>query len=235
MVAVIAGMAAHGAVSYVNAGASVAGTLNFLALSLTMGRGLVARLIRWSNDHMTTELPVITVILLVMLIMALTTKLIGVHTALGASGDRAQPKGPSCRAGCTAEDIGTHRRTPAAGLAIEMALALASASNGALTVLHVFDPQDDTSLLRGRARRQGLSLLDEARRLGEHNDMPLKAITSRMLAQRLSSAQRGLGGMISWWLVRHCGKGRRNSLDHAAPPCFVTSTLRPCWSPCEEL
>jgi Kef-type K+ transport system membrane component KefB len=84
MIAVIAGMAAHGAVSYVNVGASVAGTLIFLALSLTMGRGLVARLIRWSNDHMTTELPVITVILLVMLTMALTTELIGVHTALGA-------------------------------------------------------------------------------------------------------------------------------------------------------
>jgi Kef-type K+ transport system membrane component KefB len=33
---------------------------------------------------MTTEVPVITVILLVMLTMALTTELIGVHTALGA-------------------------------------------------------------------------------------------------------------------------------------------------------
>jgi Kef-type K+ transport system membrane component KefB len=33
---------------------------------------------------MTTELPVITAILLVMLTMALTTELIGVHTALGA-------------------------------------------------------------------------------------------------------------------------------------------------------
>ena len=64
--------------------------------------------------------------------------------------------------------------TPAAGLAIEMALALARASNGALTVLHVFDPQDDTALLRGRARRQGLSLLAEARRLGERNDVPIK-------------------------------------------------------------
>jgi hypothetical protein len=42
-------MAAHGTVSYVNVGASVAGTLIFLALSLTVGRGLIARLIRWSN------------------------------------------------------------------------------------------------------------------------------------------------------------------------------------------
>ena len=64
--------------------------------------------------------------------------------------------------------------TPAAGLAIEVALALAAASNGALTVLHVFDPQDDTALLRGRARRQGLSLLAAARRLGERNDVPIK-------------------------------------------------------------
>jgi len=40
--------------------------------------------------------------------------------------------------------------TPAAGLAIEMALALARPSNGPLTVLHVFDPQDDTALLRNR-------------------------------------------------------------------------------------
>lgn len=84
MIAVIAGVAAHGVVSYINVGATVAGTLIFLAVSLTVGRGLVARLIRWSNDHMTTEVPVITVILLVMLTMALMTELIGVHTALGA-------------------------------------------------------------------------------------------------------------------------------------------------------
>jgi K+:H+ antiporter len=84
MIAVIAGMAAHGTVNFIDVGASVAGTLIFLAFSLTMGRSLVARLIRWSNDHMTTEVPVITVILLVMLVMALSTELIGVHTALGA-------------------------------------------------------------------------------------------------------------------------------------------------------
>ncbi len=36
------------------------------------------------NDHMTIEVPVITAILVAMLAMALTTELIGVHTALGA-------------------------------------------------------------------------------------------------------------------------------------------------------
>ena len=84
IIAVIAGIAAHGSVSLANIGASVAGTAIFLGLSLTVGRRLVARLIRWSNDSMTTEVPVISAILLVMLAMALSTELIGVHTALGA-------------------------------------------------------------------------------------------------------------------------------------------------------
>jgi Kef-type K+ transport system membrane component KefB/nucleotide-binding universal stress UspA family protein len=84
IIAVIAGIAAHGTVSVANVGTSLAGTALFLAVSLTVGRRLVARVIRWSNDNMTIEVPVITAILLVMLVMALSTELIGVHTALGA-------------------------------------------------------------------------------------------------------------------------------------------------------
>ena len=84
IIAVIAGIAAHGTVSVTNVGASLAGTAIFLVASLTIGRRLVARVIRWSNDNMTIEVPVITAILLVMLVMALSTELIGVHTALGA-------------------------------------------------------------------------------------------------------------------------------------------------------
>ena len=83
--------------------------------------------------------------------------------------------------------------TPAAGLAIEMALALASASNGALTVLHVFDPQDDTALLRGRARRQGFPFWPRPAASGSATICRSRRFTSRMRAQRrLSSAQRGL-------------------------------------------
>ena len=67
--------------------------------------------------------------------------------------------------------------TPEARLAIEIALALAKASDGTLTALHVFDPQDDTELLRGRARRQGLSVLVDARRLGKRSDVPVKGVT----------------------------------------------------------
>ena len=84
IIAVIAGIAAHGTVDFAGVGASLAGTALFLAFSLTIGRRLVARLIVWVNDHMTIEVPVISAILVVMLSMALTTELIGVHTALGA-------------------------------------------------------------------------------------------------------------------------------------------------------
>jgi Kef-type K+ transport system membrane component KefB/nucleotide-binding universal stress UspA family protein len=84
IIAVIAGIAAHGAVNVTNVAGSVGLTTLFLALSLTVGRRLVARIIRLTNDNMRIEVPVITGILLVMLVMALTTELIGVHTALGA-------------------------------------------------------------------------------------------------------------------------------------------------------
>jgi nucleotide-binding universal stress UspA family protein len=67
--------------------------------------------------------------------------------------------------------------TPEARLALEIALALAKASGGALTVLHVFDPQDDTELLRGRARRQGLSVLVDARRLGKRSGVRVRGLT----------------------------------------------------------
>ena len=84
IIAVISGIAASGTVDLRSVGASLAGTFLFLAFCLTIGRRLVARLIVWVNDNMTIEVPVITAILVVMLSLALTTELIGVHTALGA-------------------------------------------------------------------------------------------------------------------------------------------------------
>ena len=84
IIAVISGIALHGGVDLQAVGASLAGTALFLAFSLTIGRRLVAWLIVRVNDHMTIEMPVITAILVVMLSLALTTELIGVHTALGA-------------------------------------------------------------------------------------------------------------------------------------------------------
>lgn len=84
LVAVIAGIAARGEVSLAGVGATLLGVAVFLGLALTFGRRLVAHVIRWSNDTLRIELPVMTAILLVMLAMALTTDLIGVHTELGA-------------------------------------------------------------------------------------------------------------------------------------------------------
>ncbi len=84
IIAVISGLADHGGVNLAGVGGSLVGTALFLAFSFSIGRRLVAWLIIWVNDHMTIEVPVITAILVVMLTMALTTELIGVHTALGA-------------------------------------------------------------------------------------------------------------------------------------------------------
>ena len=84
IIAVIAGIAAHGQVDVATVGMSLAGTALFLAVSLTVGQRLVARAIVWVNDHMTIDVPVITTIIVIMLAMSLTTELIGVHTALGA-------------------------------------------------------------------------------------------------------------------------------------------------------
>ncbi len=84
IIAVIAGIAAHGHVDLATIGGSLAGTALFLVFSLTVGQRLVARTIVWVNDHMTIDVPVITAIIVIMLAMSLTTELIGVHTALGA-------------------------------------------------------------------------------------------------------------------------------------------------------
>jgi Kef-type K+ transport system membrane component KefB/nucleotide-binding universal stress UspA family protein len=78
------GLALHGGVDFLAVTRSVLGTAVFLALSFTVGRRLVSRLIRWANDNFVSEMPVITVILVVTGAMALLTNAIGVHLVLGA-------------------------------------------------------------------------------------------------------------------------------------------------------
>jgi len=84
LLAVILGIASHGQIETLALTETVLGTAAFLILSLTLGRRLVFRLIRWANDSFVSEMPVITTILIVMGIMALITEAIGVHAILGA-------------------------------------------------------------------------------------------------------------------------------------------------------
>jgi Kef-type K+ transport system membrane component KefB/nucleotide-binding universal stress UspA family protein len=84
LLSIILGLAGHGRIDLASVGQSVFGTLLFLAASFTIGRRLVALLIRWVNDNLVSDLPVITAILVVMGVMALITHAIGVHTVLGA-------------------------------------------------------------------------------------------------------------------------------------------------------
>jgi len=84
IIAVAFGLAAAGTIDLWSLGRAVIGTGLFMVVSFTVGRRIVFRLIRWTNDNFKSEFPVITVILIVMAAMALTTQLIGVNTVLGA-------------------------------------------------------------------------------------------------------------------------------------------------------
>ena len=84
IIAVALGLASAGTVDLWSLGRAVLGTAAFMAASLTFGRRIVFYLIRWANDNFTSDFPVITVILVIMIAMALITQLIGVNTVLGA-------------------------------------------------------------------------------------------------------------------------------------------------------
>ncbi|HYM73710.1 MAG TPA: cation:proton antiporter [Stellaceae bacterium] len=84
IMSVVFGLATHGAIDLSSLAKSLVGTAIFLVVSFTVGRQLVFRAIRWTNDRFVSELPVITAILVIAGLMALTTDAIGVHTVLGA-------------------------------------------------------------------------------------------------------------------------------------------------------
>ncbi|MFB9265031.1 cation:proton antiporter [Bradyrhizobium erythrophlei] len=84
IIAMIFSLAARGNLDLPSVAQTLLGTFAFLAVSLTIGRRLVFRLIRWANDYLLSSAAVITVILLLMCAMAMITRLIGVHSVLGA-------------------------------------------------------------------------------------------------------------------------------------------------------
>ena len=84
IIAITFGLAEAGTINASNVAMSVLGTAIFLVASFTIGRPIVFYAIRWANDNFKSEFPVITTILVIMGVMALTTHLIGVHTVLGA-------------------------------------------------------------------------------------------------------------------------------------------------------
>jgi len=82
--AIIFSLALQGHVDAWSVSKSVVGTLVFMGLSFTIGRRIVFTIIRWVNDTFVSDFPVITAILGIMCLMAITTDLIGVHPVLGA-------------------------------------------------------------------------------------------------------------------------------------------------------
>ena len=84
IIAITFGLAEAGTIDLASVAMSVLGTAIFLVASFTIGRPIVFYLIRWANDNFKSDFPVITTILVIMGVMALTTHFIGVHTVLGA-------------------------------------------------------------------------------------------------------------------------------------------------------
>jgi Kef-type K+ transport system membrane component KefB/nucleotide-binding universal stress UspA family protein len=84
IIAIIGGIASGGGVNLRATSIAFLGTIAFLAVCFTLGRKVVAYIIRWTNDNLTIEMPVISAILILMFVAALVTNYIGVHTVLGA-------------------------------------------------------------------------------------------------------------------------------------------------------
>ncbi len=84
IIAITLGLAEAGTINLANVAMTVAGTAIFLLASFTVGRRIVFYVIRFANDNFASEFPVITAILVIMGVMALTTHFIGVNTVLGA-------------------------------------------------------------------------------------------------------------------------------------------------------
>ena len=84
IIAIVFGIARGGSIQIGQVVQSVAGVAAFLFLSLTVGRPAVAFAIRFVNDNFVSELPVITLILIIMGAMALITNALGVQSVLGA-------------------------------------------------------------------------------------------------------------------------------------------------------
>jgi Kef-type K+ transport system membrane component KefB/nucleotide-binding universal stress UspA family protein len=84
IIAIVFGVARAGSLQIGQVAESIAGVGAFLALSLTLGRRAVALAIRFVNDNFVSELPVVTLILIIMGAMTLITDALGVQTVLGA-------------------------------------------------------------------------------------------------------------------------------------------------------
>ncbi|HXS27981.1 MAG TPA: cation:proton antiporter [Steroidobacteraceae bacterium] len=84
ILSMIVGFARTGELSTADLAKTALSTAVFLIVSFTVGRRVVYFLIRWTNDHLLSEMPVITTTLVVMGVLGLVTQGFGVQTVLGA-------------------------------------------------------------------------------------------------------------------------------------------------------
>jgi Kef-type K+ transport system membrane component KefB/nucleotide-binding universal stress UspA family protein len=83
-IAMIASLATRRGLDLRTVATSLFGTIAFVAAALAFGRRLVAFIIRWVNDNLVIETPVVTAILALGFAASVLTALLGVSTVLGA-------------------------------------------------------------------------------------------------------------------------------------------------------
>ncbi|MBN9544954.1 MAG: cation:proton antiporter [Alphaproteobacteria bacterium] len=84
IIAITFGIAGAGKVNALDLAKTIGGVALFMGFCFTAGRWLVFSAIRWVNDTFRGDFPVVTAIIVIMGIMALTTQLLGIRTVLGA-------------------------------------------------------------------------------------------------------------------------------------------------------
>jgi Kef-type K+ transport system membrane component KefB/nucleotide-binding universal stress UspA family protein len=84
IIAIVFGVAHAGSIQTGQLLGSIGGVALFLVLSMTLGRRAVAFAIRFVNDNFVGELPVVTLIIVIMATMALITDALGAQSVLGA-------------------------------------------------------------------------------------------------------------------------------------------------------
>jgi Kef-type K+ transport system membrane component KefB/nucleotide-binding universal stress UspA family protein len=84
IISITFGLASASRIDLAGVTKSIVGTAVFLVASFTIGRRLVFLAIKFVNDSFESEFAVVTAILAIMTVSALTTNLIGVNTVLGA-------------------------------------------------------------------------------------------------------------------------------------------------------
>lgn len=84
MLAVLSGFASGSVFNGFTLAKIIVGTILYMLFILTVGQRLVSSILRWVNNHISGDYPLLTAVILLMFLSAGITQLIGIHAILGS-------------------------------------------------------------------------------------------------------------------------------------------------------